>query len=481
MAALLTLRVMLMAVMPLTDPSEARYGVLAVNMARHGDFVEPMFIHKGVYQSFDGKPPLYFQAGGVACKIFGQNEFAVRLPSMLSALMVLGIVFYTVRRLAGRNAAQAAALFCLSSCVFYLFSGFCMTDMLLTLCVTGAVCAYMLFAGSEGRGKKVFSVLFFGFLGLGMVAKGPVAVVMSGLPVFVYVCAGRRWKELAKHAWILGPLVFVAVALPWYVLIAQRNDDFLRYFFVDENFRRFVAAADYGDKYGSGHDTFRGMALVWFAVANLPFLLLVAMPFLKKKAGLKIYAKGDFSTHPVTALSLLGCVCITGFWCLTSRALLAYLLPTVPLASMWLAVKLEEWRMLDEGWMVRTLKLGVVASCGVAWIGLGVAMYLGHEWTGKLPKWMYNDVLKIQRETPEYADAGFYFARREPYSAEFYLGERFRNHEPELVSVSVAKSTNDFLLVSKRYLKDIKNVTPRKVVFKNPEWTVYAPLTKGAE
>ena len=83
---------------------------------------------------------------------------------------------------------------------------------------------------------------------------------------------------------------------------------------------------NYGDRYGSGHQTFPGMAAVWFVVASLPYLPLALWLGLRER-GRRICAKADFSSHPVLALSLLGCLCMTAFWCLTSRALLAYLLP----------------------------------------------------------------------------------------------------------------------------------------------------------
>ena len=68
-------------------------------MAITGNFLEPQFIYKGVFQNFEGKTPLYFQLGGIACKIFGINEFSVRFPALFSALCILLIIFITLRRL----------------------------------------------------------------------------------------------------------------------------------------------------------------------------------------------------------------------------------------------------------------------------------------------------------------------------------------------------------------------------------------------
>jgi len=98
LAVLAAVRLVVMATVPVFDPSEARYAAISANMARTGDFVVPHFTYKGVYQSFDGKPPLVFQAGGLFCKVFGVCEFAVRLFPFLSAALLLGILYAAVRR-----------------------------------------------------------------------------------------------------------------------------------------------------------------------------------------------------------------------------------------------------------------------------------------------------------------------------------------------------------------------------------------------
>ena len=71
LAALCVLRLVLNAFVPLMDPSEARYALICKIMAESGNYLEPKLIHEGVLMNFEGKPPLCFQAGAVACRIFG--------------------------------------------------------------------------------------------------------------------------------------------------------------------------------------------------------------------------------------------------------------------------------------------------------------------------------------------------------------------------------------------------------------------------
>ena len=105
---LVAVRVAAMLVAPVFEPSEARYAAISANMARAGDWFVPSFTYKGVYQPFAGKPPFAFQASALSCKALGVSEFAVRLPSLVSWLALLAILYWSVRRTSSRDAAMLA-------------------------------------------------------------------------------------------------------------------------------------------------------------------------------------------------------------------------------------------------------------------------------------------------------------------------------------------------------------------------------------
>ena len=115
LVALAIVRLAVMVVAPVFDPSEGRYAAICANMAESGDFLLPRFIHNRVFQSFDGKPPLLFQLGGAFCTVLGRREIAVRLPSFLAALGLLGLLFLVLRRLRDAAAARVAVLVCATS------------------------------------------------------------------------------------------------------------------------------------------------------------------------------------------------------------------------------------------------------------------------------------------------------------------------------------------------------------------------------
>ena len=469
LAVLALLRLVLNCIVPLMDPSEARYALICKIMAESGNYLEPKLIHDGVLMNFEGKPPLSFQAGAVACRIFGTNLFAVRLPSFLFAAGLLAVLYGAVRRIKGESIAQLSVLFALSSPVFFLYAGMCMTDMALAFCVCSAVFAYMVFDHeSARRGKKLASLGFFAALGLGMLVKGPVAIVLAGLPVFLFVLLGNRWRDLRNHAWILGFAAFFLIAAPWYILMQRANPDFLYYFFVNENFKRFLFK-EYGDQYGAGRETFRGMAFLWFLLSNLPAVLFVLFPVCTRdgRRELKdIWRKRVLANN----LPLLGFLAVTLFWCLTSRVLITYVLPTVPFFSVWLADSLTEQGFSGQEIFRKTLRAVLPLTWCVTGMVFSSLWIAGDRWIDKMPGDFFHDSAELVR------DGEFYVYRRVPYSAYFYLGSRVIRHADEDAEISEAAARPYFLLSKKRDIRRHPLKETRRLLLENGVWALYAPV-----
>lgn len=328
LAGLLAARVAIMFGTPLFEPSEARYAAISANMARTGDFLVPRFTYKGTYRAFEGKPPLVFQASGAFCRLFGVNEFAVRLTPFLSFAGLLAILFFVVRRLAGAEAGMLAAGMCATSVALYAAAGICMTDVPLALCSSGALLLHLLHL-KDARPRRGVVLGVSALLGLGMLVKGPVALALFGLPVAADAAINRRWRLIFDRRWLPGAALFAAVAAPWFWRMELEQPGFLRYFFVNENILRFLVR-DYGDMYGGGREMFRGMAIIWAFVVTLPWSLFAALrPQCLRPAALR------------ASFPLLAVAAVTLFWCLTSRIPLAYLLPVAPLFAAHLALHAE--------------------------------------------------------------------------------------------------------------------------------------------
>ena len=334
LAVMAVIRLALMATVPVFEPSEARYAAISANMARSGDYVVPHFTHNLEYQSFDGKPPLVFQAGGLFCELFGVNEFAVRLFPFLSAALLLLILYHGVKRFSSAQTARLAVVICASCTAFYAAAGIAMTDMTLACCVSGALILYRCFL--DGFAWR-YAAGVMALMGAGMIVKGPVALVMFGLPVLVDAIVNRRWTGVFNWKWLATAPIFFLIAVPWFVLVEQRNPGAVWYFFYNENFMRFISH-DYGDKYGAGREAFRGVSVLWALVATLPWALLPLWNVFRRFIKSNNQTIKQSNNFPWRSFEFLSLAAITGFWCLTSRVLLYYLFPVIPLFAAGLAL-----------------------------------------------------------------------------------------------------------------------------------------------
>src|SRR4029077_1515532 len=75
---------------------------------------------------------------------------------------------------------------------------------------------------------------------LATLTKGLIGFVIPGAVIFFFLLFTRRWRLLLRVPWIGGTGLFLLIALPWHVLAAQRNPDFLQFYFVHEHFQRYA-------------------------------------------------------------------------------------------------------------------------------------------------------------------------------------------------------------------------------------------------
>ncbi|WP_407810037.1 ArnT family glycosyltransferase [Spirulina subsalsa] len=249
---------------PLVDETEPLFAEAARQMTVTGDWITPYFNQE---TRFD-KPPLIYWLMAIAYNLIGVNEWAVRLPSALSAISLMVLVFITLRRcgLARPKNAQPEALNSRTSqrqlwLSPWIASALCalniqtiawartgVSDMLLSGCMGGAMlcffCGYT--APQEASERRILPngwyIAFYTLLALAVLAKGPVGIVLPGLtiiPFLLYVGQFRTvWRESKP---LLGALWFALLTVPWYVLVILDNgQDYIDSFFGYHNVERFT-------------------------------------------------------------------------------------------------------------------------------------------------------------------------------------------------------------------------------------------------
>jgi 4-amino-4-deoxy-L-arabinose transferase-like glycosyltransferase len=319
--AVVLLRLAMLGWPALTDNTESRYGVIAMNMAASGDWVTPRFHYQGRAMPFWGKPPLLFWLTAASFRVFGVSEWSARLPGYLAGLGMLGITFAFVRRFWSRDAAMASTLVLASSLLFFGLAGSVTVDIVLALASTAAMAAFGCFAAAPDPGsRRWWGIAFAAALALGMLAKGPIAVALAVLSVIVWLSISRRWALLAKYPWASGLAVFFGVAAPWFLLAERATPGFLRYFIVNEHILRYIQH-DYGDLYGSGHSKPYGSSWPMLVGGFLPWTIVLV------RAVAARFRRGETPADPWFAYVLTWGLVPAVFFTFARQLIVTYLLP----------------------------------------------------------------------------------------------------------------------------------------------------------
>jgi 4-amino-4-deoxy-L-arabinose transferase-like glycosyltransferase len=271
MLALLVLaRAWIAADLPLTDTTEARYAEISRKMVETSNWVTPQHDY-GV--PFWGKPPLAFWGSAGGIEALGTTELAPRLPILVLSAAFLVLFFVWLAPEIGRRAAAFGAIVLASSLLFYVSMAAVMTDMVLTICVAAAL---MAFWRRWRGGGPVAEIALYVALGLGLLAKGPLAAVLVLGPIAVWSLALRRVRPVwQRFAWLKGAVLVAAIALPWYLAAELRTPGFLEYFIVGEHLSRFFVPGWQGDLYGHPHHEPFGTIWIFFALGLLPWSALL--------------------------------------------------------------------------------------------------------------------------------------------------------------------------------------------------------------
>lgn len=165
---------------------------------------------------------------------FIELEWETRCPALVSMCVLLVAVFGLARTLGGDTLGLVSVAICGSNFMFLRFGRLSTTDVQLSLWVT---IADWLLAIAIIRGRA-----WLGFIGaaialaLAMLAKGPVCLIQSALPVALFAL-WQAWSN-RKHALIatdakptsrklplaIGVIVFFALATPWFIYVAMKHD-----------------------------------------------------------------------------------------------------------------------------------------------------------------------------------------------------------------------------------------------------------------
>jgi 4-amino-4-deoxy-L-arabinose transferase-like glycosyltransferase len=226
----------------LNEPDEGRYSEIAREMIETGNWVVP---HLWYLPHLD-KPPMTYWLVAVSMKLFGQNEWAARLPLALAGMSGVWAAWLLGCSVGGRRVGFWSALILQTSLLYFVMARMLTTDMFLTVFNNWAIYFFWRsWLGLAGRDLRLAGTLappnpqsaignqqFFlwhlagwSAIALGFLTKGPIAlaiplVALAGLVVY-------RRKSFAAKKLLLGGLaggfvLFLVLVLPWFLAVFRR-------------------------------------------------------------------------------------------------------------------------------------------------------------------------------------------------------------------------------------------------------------------
>jgi dolichol-phosphate mannosyltransferase len=281
----------------LQEPEETLYAEIPRQMLAQGQLLVPM--RHG--QAFYDKPPLFYWLVMGMYRLCGVHDWAARFVSSSAAFFCVLVTYAWGKRTVGPWAAFAGALMLCLSPRWAQLARMVSVNSLLTLWVIAALaaahlalrrndksdslrrssrsdfafsaflhalCGFLLNLNRRGRGgtQTRLRISNFGFIsgfgfrdsnfrwwwllsalfcGLGILTKGPVALVLVAVPTLLYQWLNRRSARLGWRPWAIYLAVVALIALPWFVILAIRDPSFLYYFVWIHHVRRVLDPIDH--------------------------------------------------------------------------------------------------------------------------------------------------------------------------------------------------------------------------------------------
>lgn len=437
---LLSARVLGMVVIPLMDTTEARYGEIARKMAETGDWIT-MYQNA---QPFMAKPPLFAWLSSAAIHFLGATAFAPRLPNLLLSAAMVWMVWSAAARYSGRYSGLTAALALAGTPFFLATAGTVMTDTSLTFSVTLVLLSFWnALHGEQGTHRRVWGYLFFVGCGVGLLAKGPVALVLAGLPILIWTVVRKTWVPLWRGLpWVTGIVVTSAIALPWYLLMEKHNPGFLQYFIVGENISRFLDSSWQGDRYGFAHAYPYGSIWGFAALGLFPWPLLLLRHYLAaRRRGTTTAAATEDNGWRL--FLLLWCLCPLVFFSFAANIIWPYVLPMIPGFALFFADAEHRWGVHVGGpHYASALLTGAFALAAVG-IYVAVPEKVGHTDRSIVAAWRSDD--------PSVNSRLLIWRLPHDFSAEYYAQGRAREAgDAEDVSKLLLNDTRDYIICESR-------------------------------
>lgn len=343
----------------LWDIDEPNNAQALKEMISHGNYIVPTF--NG--QLRPDKPILNYWLMAGMTRIFGFNEWGLRAGAVLFGALLVWLIAVQTRRLFDAQTGLVAGLLAATALHSQIIFRAAVPDALLIFMVSLGLLSWLLGYLNPATRTRDY-LLGYAAFGLGVLAKGPIAVLLPGLIVLLFLIWRRDLRHLRAARLPAGIALFLLIALPWYVWVGlDSHGTWIEQFLGTHNFGRFASSME-------GH---RGPIFYYLLVlfpALLPWSIFLPQALLLPW---RRYRTSLAAAAPAHAFLLLWAVTWIVFFSLAATKLPNYIWPAYPPLFVLIAYRLTQaFRAQDP--MARwgqSLSLAALALAGLALIVAG--------------------------------------------------------------------------------------------------------------
>jgi len=335
----------------LIPSDEGRYAEMAREMLVTGDWVTPRY---NGYKYFE-KPPLQVWATAATFQAFGIGDWQARLWTALTGFLTILAIGFTGARIYNPRAGWIAALVLASSPMWVISGHFNSLDMGLSAFLVAALCSLLLAQTSHNKtSSRNWMWACWVFMALATLSKGLIGAAIPAMVFIAYSISAWDWKIWTRLRLFSGIVIYLLITAPWFVLIAQRNPEFLEFFFIHEHLQRFT------------QDTHSRTGPIYYFV---PLLIIGALPWVLQIPG-SIAQAWQERRREFSSGWLLVCwfVIIFTFFSVSHSKLPGYIIPIFPALALLIGSRLD--RLLGHTtsmalpWKLQTLGFALLGCVG---------------------------------------------------------------------------------------------------------------------
>lgn len=219
----------------LFDWDEINFAECAREMIVTGDFSTVQIN----FEAFWEKPPLFIWMQVLSMKIFGINEFAARFPNVIASICTLFALFFLGKKIINQNLAIWWTLLYAGSYLpnIYFHSG--IIDPWFNLFIFSSIACFYIANKHKETNKTLYYVLSGLLAGLAILTKGPVALLIIGASLGIWVVF-NKFKNLPSmlHLLFWGG-VLLLIGCSWFILLFSQGNTNVVFDFIIYQIRLF--------------------------------------------------------------------------------------------------------------------------------------------------------------------------------------------------------------------------------------------------